>query len=306
MTKQRTLYYRRFNAVTPNGETLQELIDKAHGKLLTTKQRSFSYSKGEIQGLEFEKQKNRTLLHVSFHIPGQPTSLVPKATTSLAGLTKEETPPQDYDYMEGDIFALIRKNHVVVCPSGVRDSILKGYISEVTGKIGFSFPFTLDPVANMEKITLLEQEGVKAILLNSSVYQATVDNQNRQTQKANFWGKISQEFLEMIYGTSFISPDELKKYENVSLKLGISFDSRKLFAENSKDRLTEIGKQIVLDEEDKFKILTNAGNKISPNDINISKQVDVRKHGKSVSKDDAFANLLEYFEELKKDGLLTN
>ncbi|NCN42653.1 hypothetical protein GW916_15555 [bacterium] len=302
MTKKRTMYYRRFDASKAQ-KSLQEFIDLSYQSPKSTFLRSFSHSIGVMQGLKYKQEANCSFLHISYHIPDQPTSLVPKPGTSSSGVVKEKMPPQDHDYMEGDIFVLMRKNHVLLCPSATTEGLAKDYFKKALDDQGHDFPFSLDPVANMDKIDLIEADGVKAINLKTSAYKAATDKAARTT-KSTLLGKLGQELLSIICKSQNVTEKDFGKYDNLSVRLELTFNSRKKGAEISAGAFQHIGQELLEDKEDGFVLVTNSGNKISRDDINIHKTVDVKKFGRSIDRDDAWANLLVYFKELKASGTL--
>ena len=61
---------------------------------------------------------------------------------------------------------------------------------------------------------------------------------------------------------------------------------------------------LVLVHEDGFKIVTMAGNVITPTEIRVSDSYHVKVFGKSIDKSDTFDKLKAYYDRLKSSGVL--
>ncbi|HCF1133432.1 TPA: hypothetical protein NH763_003105 [Pseudomonas aeruginosa] len=57
-------------------------------------------------------------------------------------------------------------------------------------------------------------------------------------------------------------------------------------------------------DEDGFKIVTMAGNVITPTEIRVSDSYHVKVFGKSIDKSDTFDKLKGYYDRLKSSGVL--
>lgn len=305
--KSRTLFYRRVAWTNGLTASLEKYITEAHEKLTTTHDRTFSHGDGEIQGLIVERRKSGLFFHLAFYTPHQPTSLVPFPSHARSKDTSQQSPPDKHNYLEGDIFFILDQNHIVLCPSGARESIALSYINHVLRKTGnekLLLHFSIEPVAEFDKVKLLQQEGVKSLSLNASLYEATVEYVGRKTTRMNLLHGVTEELLSLFAKDDNSALQEIGEMENLSVKLEISFDSRKKGGALGRERLERTAGMLIADDEDGFSIITGNGKRLTANEIRISDKVMLTSHGNSVFRVSACDALEKYLEDLKDSGML--
>ena len=175
--KTKKLYYRRATWEKQEKATLQSLLNEAHETLTTTGQRTFQTANGEIKGARVESSDKGLLMQIAAYAPGEPTSTIDKNKRAKAATITAEPAPEGKDYLDGDVFVLVTGNHVILCPSGVRESVATNYFSYALTKVGKTNVATtleLDKVAKTSKLKMIQEEGVKEILLQSSLYEASL------------------------------------------------------------------------------------------------------------------------------------
>lgn len=307
-SKSRTLFYRRVDWVNGKGDSLEKYLSKAHNSLNTTSDRTFQHSDGEIQGLAIQHGDSGILVHLAFYTPKQHSSLVPVPSKAKSKNTSSIAPPEKHNYLDGDIFFLVKGNHIVLCPSGARESVALSYINQVLRKQApenVVTRYSIEPVAKIDKVKLLQQEGVKKIALNSSLYEATMAYTERTTTKMSLLNSVAEEFLGLFKKDSDKELQNLGEMENLSVKLEISFDSRKKDGELGRQRLQETANMLISDEEDQgFTIITGGDNRLTADEIRISDKVSLTPHGNSVSRQSAFEALKIYMQDLYEAGVL--
>lgn len=308
-TKNRTLFYRRVIWRDKTTKKLEDILIKAHEILTTTKQRTFPYHDAEIQGMKIKHdQDNCFRCHVATYIPGQPTSLVPSPSTEKENNTRTQEPPSNEDFMEGDVFFLLAGDHIVICPSGVRESIAIAYISNVIqnafpeGSIAF---YSIEAIADINKVNLIRQEGVKKIILNSSLYEASYDYMERKTVKQTLLSTAAMEILALFSKDKDKNLMDIDKKENLSVRLEISYDSRKKGGNIGKKRIDRVANKIIHDDDTAgTSIITGTGKRVTPDEVRISEKVQIKVRGNSISRADAWAKLDQYLYDLTSSGLL--
>ncbi|MBT5269670.1 MAG: hypothetical protein HOL70_09530 [Candidatus Marinimicrobia bacterium] len=306
--KSRTLFYRRVVWADGASDSLEKHLSKVHDTLITTYDRTFAHGDGEIQGLTVEKTNNGLFVHVASYTPHQPTSLVPFPSKAKSKETSPEPPPNKHNYLEGDIFFLINSNHLVLCPSGARESIALSYINHVLRKSGMEkllMRFSIEPVAKVDKVKLLQQEGVKKVSLNASLYEATMEYTARKTTKMNLLHGVAEEVIALFAKGDNKELKEIGEMENLSVKLEISFDSRKKGGDLGRKRLEKTADMLIADDEDQgFSIVTGNGKRLTADEIRISDRVKLSTHGNSVFRSSARNALEKYLSDLKASGML--
>lgn len=210
--------------------------------------------------------------------------------------------------MDGDIFFLIHKNHVVLCPSGAREKAATLFIDHVLRKAGqedLTSKFSIEPVADIDKVKLLRQEGVKKLTMKESLYEASIDYVERTTTKKKLFNAFAKEFLAFFADDDDEQLHDINEKENLTVNIEISFDSRKKGGDVGKKRIKEAAHKIIQDDDDSlFSIVTGSGKELNANEIRLSEKTNIKKHGNSVNRDDAWQKLYSYFLDLKHLGML--
>lgn len=307
-TKNRTLFYRRVVWYDEHPKDLESLLMSAHQILTTTEKRTFSHNDVEIQGMKIKHDdKVGFFCHVASYIPGQQTSLIPAPSAVKENDPLPQSPPIKHNFMEGDIFFLVNGDHIVLCPSGVRETIAVTYISNILQNSvneGMVPRYSIEPIADINKIKLLHQEGVKSIVMDSSLYDASLQYMERKTFKETLLAKMAKEFLALFSADNDKELREIDKKENLTVRLEISYDSRKKGGAIGKKRIESAANKLINDEDDGFSIITGTGKRITSDEVRLSEKEQIKIHGKSISRADAWGKLDEYLHSLKTMGML--
>lgn len=176
--------------------------------------------------------------------------------------------------------------------------------------------FEMLKVAKADKIKVIQNEGVRSIDLNSSLYSASVDRLTKQQSEiSNFMSKVAKDFKAILAKDN--TNEELNEHINLNMKLLFSFDGATAYKNRNKvvdfglegkqhlkQAATTVLNGVSEDDELGFSIITNGDTKISPSDIEVSSAVDINKQGKTINKTDAWKKLRTYYNELKEKGVL--
>ena len=314
--KRKRLNYRRAIWEGDVSMNLEKELRSAHDIYNTVAKRKFGYSGGEeIKCARYDDSNAELiLLQIAAYAPNQPTSTISKNNRAKSATIAIEPAPNGKDYLDGDIFILVQGNHVILCPSGVQESVASNYFRKMLTKVGIDITaFKLEKVAKTDKIKMLQKEGVKEVRLGASLYDASLEQINKEQPKISSLKKVISEQIQKI----FAQDDELKEIvedENLNIKLSISFDGREAMKHKSepaygvvgKNRLLSASKQLLSQDEDQdgFVILTGKGNEISQGDIKVSEMFNVKTLGKSLNTNDAWEQLKNYASQLKQTGVL--
>ncbi|WP_291969646.1 hypothetical protein [Candidatus Symbiopectobacterium sp.] len=170
------------------------------------------------------------------------------------------------------------------------------YVNELSGRIAF------DKVGNANKLQIIHREGVSRIELNADLYEATLGWFNSSMKKSLMGGIVAG------IKTFFADDDshqDIEPNENVSAKVILSFDSRKKGGKLGLDKMSKMGINLIQEESrTDYTIVTRDGKRISLNDIQLKRDIEILKHGKTVDRTDAWHKLGVYYKELEQDGLM--
>lgn len=117
---------------------------------------------------------------------------------------------------------------------------------------------------------------------------------------------IAKEVLALITKDKGVPDDQIKEMENLSVKLEISYDSRKKGGIIGRNYLGNTANTIISEgeENDGFSIVTGGGTTVTADEIRISEKVKLTPHGNSVFKTDVRKALENYLTDLEDSGML--
>lgn len=320
-TKLKSLYYRRAVWNNQKNKTLEDYMREAHESLSTVGERTFLYRSGiEIRGAKVEdKDGVGMLLQIATCSPGGETSTISTDSSAESCSVEAEKAPDGKDYMDGDIFVLVRKNHVVLCPSRTRESIATTYFHRMLDEMKetvISGTFELDKVTKVSRMELIKKEGVKEIILGSSLYEASILHADKKDKKVSGLKKMIATELESIFSTD-PTLKTIQEKENLNIKLSIRFDGQEArshsadakFGLNGKQRLAETSSKIINEYKNEelsgFTIVTGSGALITSDSIRVSEPYRVATLGNSLDRVDAWEKLEVYFKHLSATGILS-
>lgn len=327
--KVKRLMYRRASWTNQKKETLENVLKICHNTYGTTAERTFKGLYGtELQCAKYSpKDKVGLLFQIASCVPGQPTSAIQESSqsTTTSGIT-EVPAPAGSNFLDGDVFVLINGNNVIILQSGVRESVALNYFSKMLDKNGYteaSISLEFHGIVQEDKIKMIKSQGVKSIELDASLYEASLmqiekeTEKKRETKVIDLPGAVA-ETLKQVFAKDK-SLKEISENENVNIKLSIRFDGRKAMRKaNKKDasfgvvgksRLEKASEMIVkecVDEQyEGFTIVTGDNNRIKSGEIVVSDNYRVKTYGNSLDQEDAFEKLQDYFAQLQDRGTLS-
>jgi hypothetical protein len=315
--KNKKFYYRRAKWDGQGKQSLEQILLEAHEVLDTVGKRTFEASSGaEIRGASF-KDDEGLYLQIASYVPGEATSIIDKSKRSKQSSITAQAAPDGKDYLDGEVFVYIKDNHVILCPSGVRETVVETYIWHIltaVKKIDIAKTFELDKVAKANKLRMIKEEGVKEIDLNTSLYEASLIHMDKNNPKVGGWKKAMANQLSAVFSKDK-GLKEITEKENLNVKITIKFDGAEArkhskdpdFGKAGKKRLERTAEQVLSefdsDEENGFVIVTGAGNRITSDEIRVSESFRIEILGKSLSKKATWTKLKEYHDKLDADGV---
>lgn len=316
-TRIRTVAYRRahWNNTVVFPGVLQGHLENALADCHSTSSRTFSYGDFSVQGIKVHEdlvtlrdgtRKSVLLMQlVKYEPDGKANTVFKPSAVEEESDVDIENPPDEKDWIDGDIFVLVSDNHLLTCASNVRDTSTSKFIISLLRRDEnpISELINFDRVGAADKLQLIAREGVKSIELNAGLYETTLDWFESDV-KAKLMRKISDAITDC-----FADDDELKDIaanENINARVVLNFDKRKKGGELGMERMQQLGENLVRDEENtEYVIVTGENKRITLEEIQLKKNIHVSKHGKTVDRTDAWSKLKSYYEELDRDGLLT-
>lgn len=201
-------------------------------------------------------------------------------------------------------------HHVIFCGHGfLSASTVASYLSLLSNKLRESNPnivlFNIEfkAVGNCDKLSLIQQHGVKSITLDASAYQLSRDRlyQNSRSTIAKALGKVGSVF------TSELSDEELEAQSEIHINLEVLLNGNSRASIEAQSLMQEQAEEIIDDEtvNQGFSITTQQGEVIKPSDVKLSKSVRIGRYDEanSLLPGSAFTAISEYFLELQSRNL---
>jgi hypothetical protein len=312
--RNKALRYRRAvfpkpDKKTPVVKSLESYLDEAHKQFTTVSTRRVELDGSFVLEIRHARKRKDvgSLMHLAAYTKEEPASVVPRAgaTDDDAPVTTAP-PPRGADYMDGDLHLLVSGNDVVLCASSLHEHKFEQYCALIFEKAGLppvAAMFQLETVADTDKLAVIENEGVKEIVLNTIAFAATAEHVSRHSIRKTIGKHLMGTFRALFRDDPDLS--EISESENLSAQLVIKFDRRKTGGELSQQRLESLAKRLVQDDsDDGFKIRTLQKTTLGYNDVSLQKPVKIRADGKTVQRDAAFRELVTYYQELRNEGHL--
>lgn len=238
-------------------------------------------------------------LHLASYTPGAQATTVPLAVEMDQADLGTLDAPENQEFMDGDVMLRCAGNDIILCLSGMSKVGTERYLrwliynkddAEVSNNL------RLHPVVDIDKASLIAHEGVKAIILNATMHQAS----SELIEEAKDVGLL-QQFKEFFLNLRKHdkSLKDLVDSENLKAQLRITFDGRKKGGLSTGKELVEIAQNVLqMGNGDEYVIETLSHNKISSNKIVLRKVVQLKRSGKTVIHNDAWSEMDKYHDEL--------
>ncbi|CAA0111679.1 Uncharacterised protein [BD1-7 clade bacterium] len=325
--KNKKLYYRRVIwAGIEDPKPLEDLLVQAHNNSLLSTVGSRTFAIGndtEIKGADHQSDENGLFLQITKSVPGQPTSTIDRSPEKNKSAVDAFDAPDGKDYLEGEIFVLVKGNDVILCPSGARESAVDTYFTKVLEKMDldhYAVQLRLTKVANADRIKLIQSVGVKEIRLNSSLYQASMMQMDSESVKVESTLAAVASQVKRIFAQD-PSLRDIGALENLDVNLSIRYDgktgclksskSNPDFGVSGKKRLNDTAINLITEVDkndydgDGFTIVANNDVEIKSTEMRVSDSKKIASLGRSISKVDAWDKLRIYYTELKGSGVLS-
>jgi hypothetical protein len=305
--KKKTLSYRKAEFFVPVTKALEEYLAEAHTKLPNIAKRRVVIPGHPV--LECRRHQTQAslgvLLHIAAYTPGEHASVVPMTSGTQTADIATTPPPDKCEFMDGDIMALVAGNHVLLCSSNLHEKKAERYMVEIieAAKIDANASkFGLCKKADVDKVRLIQSQGVRSINLNATLFDATLDQIERTTVRKKISGKLMDEIKALVFEDK--DAEQLEQAENLSAQVILKYDSRRKGCSLGRQSIESLANQMIEDGDEGFTIETLSGETIKGGDITLRKTVSIAKHGKSVFCSEAWRALEQYYYELRDGGLL--
>lgn len=312
-------YSRAHFGILEQNKTLQEELTFANNFLPLPEERVLIHKGLSIKGYKFDTENEGLLLHIVVYESGLSASLVDNAEGEVNPEVSTYDSPINKDYLQKEAFILVKNNDVLFLGHGARESLFLAYAKGILGKVNSieaSENLEIDKISNVDKVKLINDEGIQQIHLNTSLYQATTEYLNNQnnslTGVRKLLAQVGHEFSQLFSEDK----DALNEAENLNVKLSIAYDGVEARSHSTEPNFGKAGKKTLLntaedvlnleDEDffDGFELITGKGKSIKYSSIKIQGKYRVKSLGTGLSTQDAWLKLRAYYIELKGNGII--
>ncbi len=306
-SKERTVSYRRAVWVIdePESINLGSMVKQALARLRTVEDRTIERANGQLTKLlKVRGYDEGHFLHITVETPGESASVVP--TVSRVEETDVDTtqPPAGTEFMDGDAFLYVKRDHVTLCSTGLQDASIREFLISLFQKAKLrkdAGQFDLAKIADISKLKLLASQGVEEIEMRAATYWATAHYLKRKHQPQGMLGEMAKLMRTWLGKTNDVNQDAI----NVMLSFKVDRRRRGGIVLGER-RLKEIGAGILKSAEagDDFTIVTKLGQRIGPNEIFMRSTVRIEALGKSVVCEKAWKEVRRFYDVLSENGAL--
>lgn len=308
LKQSKTITYFRVKISPPASHSFEYYVKLAHKALPKACYRTFKSGVQEFIGCHAGPAKPAgEFLHVALVTPGEPASTVPSNKTTDEIDIELMAPPQNGNYMDGDMFMLIKDNHLLFCSSGLNIAKATEYLKLLFDESNISviLDFQLLKVANIDKLKLLKR-GIKAIRLDAGIYPASLEylhesESGPKTITQKVIGPVVKNILALLRDDPRLS--EITDKENLTAEVILKYN-RRGGTELGQVGIQSISEKLINEGDEGVKFVTYNDETLSGNEIILKKAVNLPKFGKSVDYREVWRALAEFYDGLKSSGLL--
>lgn len=220
-----------------------------------------------------------------------------------------QPPPIGHSFLSKEAFVYINNHHVLFCGHGLHASRVASYLAALSRQLhenNQNIPLLnveFHAVADCNKLRMIQEHGVRYISLNASAHQLSIDQIYAETQSG-----LAQ-WLQGLTHTIQAEPtlDELNAQSEIQVGVWWELKGNTKAGLIAKEMIKQQAEQVVNDEDvsDGFYIETQNYEKIRPHEVKLSKPVRLPRYeqANTLSVDETFHALLDYFQELEQDNL---
>ncbi len=275
---------------------MREAIIKIHDTFKGRERKALVHGKA-IECRGYQAEGSIIGVHLIGYIPDDKIGIVPHTHDELDLMP----PPEDTDFLDGELMALVTDDDLIVCRLGLWESMLSAYVQNLGPKASVDAEdasFGFKNRTDVDKLKMIEKDGVSEIRFEGVASKAAVDHvaEDRSMIEA-----LTENVMETVRALTFAerkAPRPLS--ENLKVEVFLKFDGRS-GTQIDQQELKDIATEVATTEDD-FQIVTRAGKRITPEEVFLTKKINLQRYGKSVAFNDVFEEMKAYHAELTTPG----
>lgn len=199
---------------------LQKVMVKARNKLTTIGESEMTMGDEVLRLQRFKVDENQILVHVIRYVPKERAATVRPKSVKVEEVEGTHPPPQGREYKAGDAFLLVRGHRVVFCGHHLTLPAVVRYLArwfKAADLEKVSTGFDVVPVANIDRLKLIREDGVRSIDISAYADAVAVPEHKFKSQILNRLKPIG----ELISATLKVDKSEAEEKALEDLVVGL-------------------------------------------------------------------------------------
>ena len=300
--KDVNIHYLRVVTVPENADfNLQNTAITAHRQFCNLEERTIDRGDKRYSCLHCEEHQEGLLLNVSVCTPDEPANTIPKPNDQSVVAPSLIVAPENADFMDGDVHALLWDKHVLICSVRSRPALLKAYLDAIFSGIEADIPeFFLAPAAPAQALRALS-EGIKKVDIFAAAYAAQLSQIN-DSQKG-FFANLG---LATIGAEKPLSTALEQKDTHAKVMVSVQQSGKINQNSETQRELAKIAQNLIESSEyTPYCITTKKNSRITPDMLQRKAKIRLEPFGKTVFRSDAWAALVRQKSEWQSEGLFS-
>lgn len=305
---KKTLEYRQARFLDDN-KNLEKLVRQAWKKFNTQAKRTITVGGDRATaGLCGRDLKaDGFAVHCGRYIDGQGVGTIQTAPASEVEIG-EQPPKPGENFLNSDLMALIKDNHVICMNCGRNAGYLRVYFQELFRMAGYddaSLQFELVRIANPNMVALIKSYGVKRVDLKVDISAATATVFSDGVKGEGIWDNITHNLSNVLKAITAQDEtvEQIRQAEKGTMTVSLNIPNGDL--DLAKEGLAQFSEGVVEDNDsESYTIHLGNGYTIKPNEVSVNKNVNLEGAANSVSVSEAWGAMQKYISELMENGQL--
>lgn len=312
---QKPIHYVRatYNVNTAPSKPLEQLVRSAMTKLGSMAQTEIAMGSLGVVGIRHRATASNDplCLAIGAGVPGEKMTTMGLKVTTPADVDHATQAPANRAFKLSEAFVLIDQNDVLLITEGsFRVATVAGYLRELISKAALragDVAFELRKVTNQNKKKVLEDEGIKELRLNTTMYRATqeLDGQSNgavtvSSRLKSFVGTLKDLFAEDVGEAQRALLAQ--HWGEVQVCTVIKADGGSRAEAIVLEAMRSVGEDVLDEEDDSIDVtvITKKGTSIRLGEVNPTKKVRLlrRDGANDLINTEVYSELNDYRDEL--------
>lgn len=269
------------------------------------------FGSGDIIRIQkyLKKRNGDLLIQLTRYVPGEKApTLQPNANRPEDNEGTQQA-PAGREFKDGDCYILISRHHVLFCSHGIMLIKAAQYFRKLFGECKFDNDdsnFDISAVADQNGLQLLREQGVRSVLLSANAFDMSIPDPQRRGIISKLLGGISDQIGALVAKDETIA--EQRAREDMIVNLELKLDGNTKAADDAKELMEDVAEEVFDDDADggisKFTIITQSGERITPDLIRLQKSYQMVIRDRSLAFVDVADAMADYFAILDQSNLI--